>query len=153
MSDVTRITPMSMPAAFVLIGTLLLPTACDRQEGPSTVEVLEKTGSHYVVAPATEAASPLPSPEQAQLPDASAQAAATLTYRIIDAPGGTFGYDILSDGHLFIHQSNLPGQQGTDGCRTREQAETLAKLVIRKVKAGEMPPSVTAEELNELNIQ
>ena len=86
----------------------------------------------------------------AQFPAADAQAA--LTYRIIDAPNGTFGYDILSDGRLFVHQTNLPGLPGNEGCRTKADAEKLATFIIEKMKKGEMPPSVTPEELKELGI-
>lgn len=89
----------------------------------------------------------------AEFPSASEHAQAELSYRVIDAPNGTFGYDILSDGRLFIHQTNIPGQPGNEGCRTKEQAEKLAILIVGKMKKGEMPPTVTTEELKGLNIQ
>jgi hypothetical protein len=91
--------------------------------------------------------------EASQFPEADEHRAAALTYRIIDAPNGTYGYDILSNGRLFVHQTNVPGLPGNEGCRTREQAEQLAALVITKIQKGEMPPTVTAEELNALNIR
>lgn len=97
--------------------------------------------------PASESAQPA-----AQFPSATAHATAALTYRIIPAPNGTFGYDILSDGQLLIHQTNLPGRAGNEGCRTREQAERLAQLVITKIQRGEMPPTVSQEELKTLVI-
>jgi hypothetical protein len=91
--------------------------------------------------------------EATPFPSATEHRAAELTYRIIDAPNGTFGYDILSDGRLFVHQTNLPGMPGNEGCATREQAEQLAQLVISKIRKGEMPPTVTAEELKALSIR
>ena len=87
------------------------------------------------------------------LPSAAEHSGAALNYRIIDAPNGTFGYDILSNGRLFVHQTNVPGMPGIEGCRTREQAEQLAQFVIGKVQKGEMPPTVTVEELKALNIR
>lgn len=78
------------------------------------------------------------------------QAPAEWTYRIIDAPNGTFGYDILRNGRLFVHQTNLPGLPGTEGCRTREGAGRLALFVMGKIHRGEMPPSVTPAELDSL---
>ena len=75
-----------------------------------------------------------------------------ITCAIIDAPNGTFGYDIFSDVRLLIHQTNLPGQPGVEGCRTREDAERLATLVLSKVRNREMPPTVTMEELMALGI-
>lgn len=89
----------------------------------------------------------------AQFPHASDHAGATLTYRIIDAPNGTFGYAIHSDGELLIQQTNLPGQPGVEGCRTKADAEKLAELVIGKIRKGEMPPTVSNEELKTLGLK
>jgi len=80
-------------------------------------------------------------------PAANAHSGKKLTARIIDAPNGTFGYEVLSDGALFVRQTNLPGRPGLNGCPTREQAEKLSTLVIEKIQRGEMPPSVTQDEL------
>lgn len=77
---------------------------------------------------------------------------AAITHRIIDAPNGTFGYEILADGKLLVRQTNIPGQPGNTGCGTKADAEKLATLVADKVKRGEMPPTVTKEELRGLNI-
>lgn len=63
-----------------------------------------------------------------------------LTYRIIDAPNNTFGYEILNEGRLFVHQTNVPGIAGIEGCKTRSDAEKIAALVIAKIRAGETPP-------------
>ena len=62
---------------------------------------------------------------------------ATITHRIIDAPGETFGYEILADGKLLVRQTNIPGQPGNNGCATKADAEKLATLVADKVKRGE----------------
>lgn len=77
---------------------------------------------------------------------------ATITHRLIDAPNGTFGYEILADGKLLVRQTNVPGQPGNTGCTTKADAEQLAVLVSDKVKRGEMPPTVTKEELQQLSI-
>ncbi len=89
---------------------------------------------------------------QAALPASNAHTSATLTYVITNVPNGTFGYDILSNGKLFVRQQNIPGQPGTSGCATRGDAENLAQLIISKIKQGMMPPTVTKEELNALSI-
>ena len=88
----------------------------------------------------------------AAFPAASAHAWATLIHTIIDAPNGTFGYDVFSDGKLFLHQTNLPGQPGVEGCKTQADAEKLVAFVITKIKKGEMPPTITTEELKALGI-
>lgn len=77
---------------------------------------------------------------------------AAITHRIIDAPNGTFGYEILADGKLLVRQTNVPGQPGNSGCATKAEAEKLASLVADKVKRGQMPPTVTKEELQQLSI-
>ncbi len=77
---------------------------------------------------------------------------ATVTHRIIDAPSGTFGYEILADGKLLVRQTNVPGQPGNTGCATKADAERLATLVADKVKRGEMPPTVTKVELEGLHL-
>lgn len=85
-------------------------------------------------------------------PDAGAHSDAKLTARIIEAPNGTFGYEVLSDGALFVRQTNVPGRPGNNGCPTREQAEKLSALVTEKIQRGEMPPTVTLEELKALGL-
>lgn len=75
-----------------------------------------------------------------------------LTHQVIDAPNGTFGYEILADGKLFVRQTNVPGRQGQNGCATAEQANDLAALVIQKIQSGIVPPTVSADELRSLGI-
>ena len=74
------------------------------------------------------------------------------TYKIIDADSSTFGYDIYLDGKLKIHQTSIPALPGNKGFKTKTQAEKVAKLVIRKMMAGEMPPTVHMEELKKLKV-
>ena len=39
-----------------------------------------------------------------------------------------------------------------DGFKTKDAAEKVAQLVITKIRKGEMPPTVTTEELKALNV-
>ncbi|MFN8286276.1 MAG: DUF4907 domain-containing protein [Chitinophagales bacterium] len=75
---------------------------------------------------------------------------AKFTYRIITATNNTSCYDILMDGKLFIHQTSIPGMPGNEGFKTKEQAGRVAELVIQKLKNGEMPPTVSEEEMRKL---
>jgi len=84
---------------------------------------------------------------QASFPDASEFQKSTITYKIIDAEGNTYGYDIYTDGQLMIHQPSKPGMAGNRGFDTKEAASKVAELVVSKIKKGEMPPSVSAEEV------
>ena len=72
---------------------------------------------------------------------------AKLTYKIISAPNNTWCYDIFKDGSMCIHQNSIPGVPGINGFTTKEKAEKVAQLVITKIQNGEMPPTVSQEEM------
>ena len=74
-------------------------------------------------------------------------------YVIIDAPHNTYGYDIYDDNHKLIHQPSIPGLPGNDGFKTKADALKVAQLVCDKLKKGEMPPSISVEEMKQLNIE
>jgi hypothetical protein len=88
---------------------------------------------------------------QPQFPQASSTSKSNLTYTIINSANHTYGYDIFSDGKLLIHQPSVPGMSGNEGFKSKQSSEKVAQLVINKVKKGEMPPTVTKEELQKLN--
>lgn len=79
-------------------------------------------------------------------------ARANLKFLIIDAPDSTFGYDILMDNRTLIHQPSMPAMPGNKGFSTKADAEKVAQLVIGKIRKGEMPPTVTVEELKGLKV-
>ena len=72
------------------------------------------------------------------------------TYKIINSANHTFGYDIYNAGKLMIHQPTPPGMAGNNGFAKKQQAAKVAELVITKMKKGEMPPTVSAEELKKI---
>ncbi len=91
-----------------------------------------------------------------QFPAASAYTNTNLTYKIIDAPNSTFGYDVYAEDRLMIHQTSVPGLPGNEGFKTKEDAEKVALLVIEKIRnpallshsgGGEMPPTISIEEM------
>jgi len=88
----------------------------------------------------------------AKFPEVNAYANTKLTYKIIDAPNHTFCYDVYADGKLMIHQTSIPAMPGNEGFKTKAEAEKVAKLVIDKIKKGEMPPTVTVMELQNLKV-
>jgi hypothetical protein len=75
-----------------------------------------------------------------------------ITYQIIDSQNNTFGYDVYRDGKLMIHQTSIPAMPGNDGFKTRDDAVKVAELVMFKIRKGEMPPTVTVEEMKELGV-
>jgi hypothetical protein len=86
------------------------------------------------------------------MPSAEQLAKANLTYKVIAAEGSGYGYDVFADEKMLIHQPTIPGQPGISGFRKRSDAEKVAKLVIRKLRTGEIPPAITEEELKKLKV-
>lgn len=78
---------------------------------------------------------------------------AGFTYQIIPSARGTYGYDIFKDGKLIIHQSSIPALPGNNGFETKATAEAVAEAVIEKISKGEMPPTISTDELKELGVQ
>ena len=111
------------------------------------------SGHAQVYKPGTEPAKNNQAPKETKFPKAASFAKSNMTYKIIDAANKTFCYDIFADGKLMIHQPSVPGLPGNEGFKTKADAEKVAKLVISKIKKGEMPPSVTVEEMRKLKVQ
>ena len=74
------------------------------------------------------------------------------TYNVIAVQGGGYGYDVFADGKRMIHQTTIPGRPGNSGFKKKSDAEKVAKLVIRKLKNNEIPPTITEEELRKLKV-
>jgi len=79
-------------------------------------------------------------------------AKANLTYFIIRVPDNTYGYTIFIDGQMYIEQKSIPAVSGNAGFVSKDDAEKVAKLVIEKIRQGEMPPTVSTEDLQLLKI-
>lgn len=61
---------------------------------------------------------------------------------------GGFGYNILIDGKMYVHQPHIPAVAGNRGFANAEAANKAATLVAYKIKNNLMPPSITEEELD-----
>jgi hypothetical protein len=93
-----------------------------------------------------------PENNTAVFPKAETYTHTKLSYKIIEAANKTFGYDIYADDKLMIHQKSIPAMPGNDGFKTKADAEKVAQLVIEKIKKGEMPPTVSVEEMKKLKV-
>jgi len=80
------------------------------------------------------------------------QTAKNYTYKVLPSINGTWGYTILKEKKIFIHQASIPGLPGNEGFKSKSDAGKVARLVIKKLKKGEMPPTVSKDELTNLNI-
>lgn len=76
----------------------------------------------------------------------------TLSCRIIPAPGNTYGYRIYLDGRLYIDQPHRPALPGNQGFASEADARKVARLVMFKIRNGEIPPGVSVEELIRLKV-
>jgi hypothetical protein len=90
----------------------------------------------------------------AQIENSLPQAEPTSDYAFNIIPGeeNTFGYEIIQNGKPLIRQTTIPGMPGNKGFVNQADAEKVANLVVRKLKKGEMPPTVLPEELKQLNV-
>ena len=75
------------------------------------------------------------------------------TYRIISSIDNVYGYEILINGKALIRQKNIPGLAGSAGFKRKEDAERAARLVLKKLAAGMMPPSIDKHELDSMKVK
>lgn len=61
-----------------------------------------------------------------------------------------WGYDILVDDSLFIHQASIPGYGNGSVFTEKEQAQQAAKLVLKKLKSGEGLPTLSRFEIESI---
>jgi hypothetical protein len=62
-----------------------------------------------------------------------------------------FGYNVMIDGKLYVHQPNVPAVAGNNGFKFSESAKKAGDLVAYKIKNNIMPPSMTVHELDSVD--
>ncbi|HEX9509353.1 MAG TPA: DUF4907 domain-containing protein [Puia sp.] len=70
--------------------------------------------------------------------------------RSIQTPKG-WGYDILADGKVFIHQPMIPAISGQYSFRTKEEALAVGQKIVDRIMQGQMPV-VTAKEMQDMGV-
>jgi len=63
-----------------------------------------------------------------------------------------WGYEIVADGKIYIHQEFIPAIPGRHGFKTSEDAVKVGKIVVAKISANQLPPTITVDELREMGI-
>jgi len=63
-----------------------------------------------------------------------------------------WGYNILIDDKMYIHQPNIPAVMGNNGFPSEEKAMKAGEFVANKIRNNIIPPAVTAEELDSLQV-
>lgn len=74
-------------------------------------------------------------------------------YFVIKAANQTFGYNVYADGNLYLHQPTIPGIAGNNGFADTASAGRVARFAINKIKMGEIPPTITLQELKQLKVK
>jgi hypothetical protein len=63
-----------------------------------------------------------------------------------------WGYEIIADGKVYIHQEFIPAIPGRHGFKTSDDAVKVGKKVVAKISANQIPPTITVDELKEMGI-
>ena len=75
-----------------------------------------------------------------------------LSLKITDSEHTGFGFEILQGTSPLIIQPHIPAIQGIKGFKTKEQASIIGYYMIYKINHGIMPPSITVQDLDSLEI-
>ncbi len=62
-----------------------------------------------------------------------------------------WGYNIMADDKIYIHQDYIPAVAGKEGFKTQEDALLVGKRVVEKISRNELP-AITQKDLEELGI-
>ena len=63
-----------------------------------------------------------------------------------------YGYDVLKNGTVYIHQPIIPAVAGNQGFSSESHAQKTAEFVVYKIAHNIIPPSVSYEELDSLGV-
>ena len=74
------------------------------------------------------------------------------TFNIVASADHTYGYEIFIRNKIFIRQLTIPCKSGIEGFINKLDAEKVARLVIKKLSQGIMPPTINTQELTNLKI-
>lgn len=69
-----------------------------------------------------------------------------------EVPNSGYGYEIYLDGEIFIYQPHIPAVEGLYGFKNQEDAQKAAELVVEKIRAGIIPPTLSEKDLYDLGI-
>jgi hypothetical protein len=72
-----------------------------------------------------------------------------IDYKTFHTTNG-WGYDILVNKKLLIHQECIPVMPDKKGFATEESAKAVARMVVRKLKNNQQP-TVTYDELTQMS--
>ncbi len=74
----------------------------------------------------------------------------SISYRLFLTQNHTYGFDIVVNGKVFIHQPVIPGREGLNGFKTASAAEAEARLINSKLKSNNYKFLITEYETDSL---
>lgn len=128
---------------FLMCFLVGLGNSCKQSEKVKEPLVVNQTAMNDSVFP--ESKMPLTDPN-------NDKEAGRYSVEITKNKDNSFGYTIKFDGKKLIDQPFIPVRQGINGFRNPEEALKVAGLMVRKLKLGIIPPAITEEELDSLQI-
>ena len=66
--------------------------------------------------------------------------------------GQGWGYSILLNGDQYINQPHIPAVSGVKGFESEGKAKITAEFAIYKMQNGIVPPTISREELDSLDV-
>ena len=94
---------------------------------------------------------PVRPPEPVRSTDSDEPTKGRLGLRTFRVSSG-WGYAIYAGNQLLIHQPYIPALPGSQGFGTHQKARKAGQWVMRKIRRGATPPSVTLRELDSLEV-
>jgi hypothetical protein len=76
--------------------------------------------------------------------------ASLLSYQCFKTNEG-WGYNILAGKKIIVHQPFIPGVSGHAGFKQEQQAANVARIVIEKIKSGQLPV-INHQQLQHLDV-
>lgn len=70
---------------------------------------------------------------------------------VFSGPDG-WGYDVLENNQLYIHQPTVPGQPGQAGFVSEAQARRVGERVVEKLEQTQAMPTLSNDELRQLGV-
>jgi len=79
-------------------------------------------------------------------------APSSYSYKVIFDQNNGWGYQIFEAGKMVINQTHIPAIPGIQGFSSQENAEMTAEYLLKKIKEGVFPPTITVQTLDSLGV-
>jgi hypothetical protein len=79
-------------------------------------------------------------------------APSSYSYKVIFDQNNGWGYQIFESDKMVINQTHIPAVPGVKGFSTEENAQITAEYLLKKIKEGIFPPTITAQNLDSLGV-